>query len=161
MSITKSQRTTLAGALVLPVLALVLSGCTGSQPSQMLPSGSSSSGQPADSGASKTPQTAADGARIVAMGLAFTPTDLTVPVGTTVRWVNEEAITHTITSGTWGDVNKSTGLRGTQTPDGKFDHTLSPKGQDGSTFEFTFTAPGTYQFFCRPHAGMFGTITVK
>jgi plastocyanin len=125
----------------------------------MLSSESSSSGQPADSGAST--DTAGDGARIIAMGLAFTPTDLTVPAGTTVRWVNKEAITHTVTSGPWGDVNKSTGLRGFQTPDGTFDHTLSPKGQDGDTFAFTFTRPGTYQFFCRPHAGMFGTITVR
>jgi plastocyanin len=58
-------------------------------------------------------------------------------------------------------VNESTGLRGTQTPDGLYDHTLSPKGRDGDTFEFTFTKPGTYQYFCRPHQSMFGTITVQ
>jgi plastocyanin len=120
----------------------------------MLPSESSSTGQPADSGAASADE-------IVAIGLRFMPADLTVPVGTTVRWVNGEAITHTVTSGSWGEVNKSTGLRGTQSADGMYDHSLSPKGEDGDTFEFTFTEPGTYTYFCKPHLTMFGTITVQ
>jgi plastocyanin len=155
MSTTTKLRATLTGAILLPVLALALSGCTGGSPSQAVPPAMSSESPNADGSGD-----AADGAQIVAMGLHYSPTDLTVPVGTTVRWVNQEAITHTVTSGSWGEVNESTGLRGTQTPDGKYDHTLSPKGQDGDTFEFTFTEPGTYQYFCRPHQSMFGTITV-
>lgn len=132
----------------------------------MLPSESSSSGQPAASGspsASGQPTDSAASAsdEIIAVGLRFTPPDLTVPVGTTVHWVNGEAITHTVTSGSWGDVNKSTGLRGTQSADGMYDHTLSPKGQDGDSFEFTFTKPGTYTYFCKPHLTMQGTITVE
>lgn len=158
-STTAALQTTLRGALVLPVLALALSGCTGFPPSQVLPSEASASGQPADSGENS----AAPGGNppITALGLRFSPADLTVPVGTTVRWVNEEAITHTVTSGAWGEVNESTGLRGTQTPDGRFDHTLSASGEPGDTFEFTFTEPGIYQYFCRPHLGMHGTITVR
>ncbi|WP_286279247.1 cupredoxin domain-containing protein [Naasia aerilata] len=78
-----------------------------------------------------------------------------------MRWVNDEAVTHTVTSGSWGEVNEKTGLRGTQSADGMYDHTLSPKGQDGDTFEFTFTEPGTYTYFCKPHLTMFGTITVQ
>jgi plastocyanin len=151
MSPSKTWQTTLVGALVLPVLALALSGCTGSPPSPTLPSGSGSTGQPADSGASK----------VVALNLRFAPADITVTAGTTVRWVNGEAIGHTVTSGSWGDVNKSTGLRGTETADGMYDHSLSPKGQDGDTFEFTFTKPGTYKYFCKPHLTMYGTITVR
>jgi plastocyanin len=147
-----APKTTLAGALVLPALVLLLSGCTGSQPSQMLPSEGASQDQPAASGAT-------DG-DIVTVGLEYMPADLTVEAGTTVRWVNGEAVSHTITSGSWGGVNESTGLRGTQVADGRFDHALAPKGQEGDTFAFTFDQPGEYQFFCRPHLGMSGTITV-
>jgi plastocyanin len=33
----------------------------------------------------------------------------------------------------------------------------------GATFDYTFTVPGTYHYFCVPHekAGMVGTIVVK
>jgi plastocyanin len=58
-------------------------------------------------------------------------------------------------------VNEDTGLRGTQTADGMFDHALAPMGSDGDTFEFTFEEPGEYQYYCEPHLGMFGTITVE
>lgn len=165
MSTTASLQTSLRGVLVLPVLALVLSGCAG-LPSQVPPSEGGASGRPADSGSSATvpsgdPADAEGGAAIIALGLRYTPADLTVPVGTTVRWVNQEAITHSVTSGAWGEVNESTGLRGTQTADGRFDHVLSPTGEDGDRFEFTFAEPGAYQYFCRPHAGMYGTITVR
>jgi plastocyanin len=148
-----APKTTLTGALVLPALVLVLSGCTGSPPSQMLPSEGTSQDQPADSGAT-------DG-DVIAVGLKFEPADLTVEAGTTVRWVNGEAISHTVTSGAWGEVNEDTGLRGTQNADGMFDHALAPMGSDGDTFEFTFDEPGEYQYYCQPHLGMFGTITVE
>ena len=145
--------TTLTGALVLPALVLALSGCTGSQPSQMLPSEGTAQDQPAASGAT-------DG-DIVTLGLQFMPADLTVEAGTTVRWVNGETISHTVTSGSWGEDNEGTGLRGTQAADGMFHHALAPKGQDGDTFQFTFDEPGEYQYYCQPHLGMFGTISVE
>jgi plastocyanin len=148
-----ATRTTLTGALVLPALVLALSGCSGSEPSQMQPSEGMSQDQPADSGAAE--------GDIIAVGLKFMPADITVDAGTTVRWVNGEAISHTVTSGAWGEVNEQTGLRGTQTADGMFDHALAPKGQDGDTFEFTFDEPGEYQYYCQPHLSMFGTITVE
>jgi plastocyanin len=157
MSRLQTIRSTFAGALALPVLALALSGCTGASASPAAPSDGGSTGQPAES----APSSASAADQIVAIGLKFMPADLTVPVGATVHWVNQEAITHTVTSGTWGEVNESTGLRGTQTADGTYDHTLSPQGQDGDSFEFTFDTPGTYMYFCKPHLGMFGTITVQ
>jgi plastocyanin len=119
----------------------------------MLPSEGTSQDQPADSGAP-------DG-DIITVGLKFMPADITVTAGTTVSWANGEAISHTVTSGAWGEVNEDTGLRGRQTADGMFDHALAPKGQDGDTFEFTFDEPGEYQYYCQPHLSMFGTITVE
>ncbi len=80
---------------------------------------------------------------------AFDPIDLTVPVGTTVRWTNLDAVAHTVTSGT------SDGSTGT--PDGVFD---SPFLDQGDTFTFTFTEPGTYPYYCKPHPWMKGTVTV-
>ena len=156
-----APKTTLAGALVLPALVLALSGCTGSQPSQTPPSEGTSEGQPADSGATEGADPTAAGEEVIAVGLRFMPADITVEAGTTVRWTNGEAITHTVTSGAWGEVNEDSGLRGTQTADGMFDHTLAPMGSEGDTFEFTFDEPGEYQYYCEPHLGMFGTVTVE
>jgi plastocyanin len=157
-------KATLTGALVLPALMLALVGCTGSQPSQAPSSDGTSENRPADpdsAEATEEAEPAAAGEEVIAIGLKFEPADLTVPAGTTVRWVNGEAISHTVTSGAWGEVNEDTGLRGTQTADGMFDHALAPMGSDGDAFEFTFDEPGEYQYYCQPHLGMFGTITVE
>jgi plastocyanin len=80
---------------------------------------------------------------------AYSPRDLTVPVGTTVRWVNGDTMVHTVTSGT------TDGTVGTA--DGRFDSGfLNP----GDSFTFTFTEAGTYGYFCLPHPWMTGTVTV-
>lgn len=154
-----TSKITLAGALVLPVLVLALSGCTGSQPSQVLPS-ESSSGQPAEPAGTPAAEPQAENT-VITLSLKFMPNDITVKVGDTVTWQNGETIGHTITSGEWGDVNESTGLRGTQTPDGMFDHALSPKGSEGDTFSFTFTEAGTYKYYCQPHLTMNATVIVE
>jgi plastocyanin len=165
-----APKSTLAGALVLPALLLALSGCTGSPPSQVQPSEDTSQEQPADSGDTDAEtDTETDGdadagteaEEVIAVGLKFMPEDLTIAAGTTVRWTNGEAINHTVTSGAWGEVNEESGLRGTQTPDGMFDHDLAPMGSEGDTFEFTFDEPGEYLYYCEPHLGMNGIITVE
>jgi plastocyanin len=73
---------------------------------------------------------------------AFAPSALTIPVGTTVTWTNEDSAPHTVT------VSK-----GPQ----KFS---SPNLQKGDTFSFTFTQPGTYSYFCAVHPDMMATVTV-
>jgi plastocyanin len=88
--------------------------------------------------------------------LMFQPTDTTVEVGTTVTWRNDEPITHTVTSGRFDGVDKTTGLRSSQKPDGTFEEKLSK----GKSFSFTFTKPGTYTYYCDIHQGMNATITV-
>ncbi len=154
---------TLAGMLALSGLALALSGCTGSSPSQLPSSDGSSQSRPAEAAPTDEaePGDTASAEEVIAVGLKFMPADITVPAGTTVRWTNGEAISHTVTSGAWGEVNEDSGLRGTQTADGMFDHALAPMGSEGDTFEFTFDEPGEYQYYCEPHLGMFGTITVE
>jgi plastocyanin len=154
MSLTRTlqaPKVTFAGALLVPALILALSGCAGSQPSPTMPSETSATDQSAEVGENV----------VTTIGLKFMPKDLTVKVGTTVTWQNGETIGHTVTSGAWGDVNESTGLRGTQTPDGRFDHALAPKGQEGDTFTYTFDEPGEYLYYCQPHLTMNASITVE
>jgi plastocyanin len=79
------------------------------------------------------------------VGNAYTPASLTVNVGDTVTWEGDFT-THPLVSGA------SCGA-----PDGKFGN------GSGSTYSFTFTAPGTYPYNCSVHCtmGMKGTITVQ
>jgi len=66
---------------------------------------------------------------------------LDVAVGDTVRWTNDDpAIQHTATS-----------------VDGLFDSGLLASG---GTFDFTFTEPGEYEFFCTPHPWMRAKVIV-
>jgi plastocyanin len=89
--------------------------------------------------------------------LMFNPSDTTVEVGTTVTWRNDEPITHTVTSGRFVGVDKTTGLRSSQDPDGTFEAKLPGKGK---TFSFTFTKAGSYTYYCDIHQGMNATVTV-
>jgi plastocyanin len=78
----------------------------------------------------------------------FSPSNLTVSVGDTVQWVNNGNVVHTTTSGT-----------PSSNPGQLFD---SGNLSRGETFSFRFTAPGSFQYFCRIHGiSMSGTITVQ
>ena len=150
----RSGTTTLAGLLMIPAALLVLSGCAPTAPTEGAP-GQQSESAPAD-------ETLTPGENeVITIGLQFMPETITVPVGTTVTWTNGETIGHTVTSGAWGDVNESTGLRGSQTADGLFDHALAPKGQEGDTFTFTFDEAGEYPYFCEPHLTMNAMVIVE
>lgn len=77
----------------------------------------------------------------------FIPADVTITVGTTVTWSNDDTVAHTVTSGT-----PSGG------PDGIFDSGLFIAG---TTFDYTFDESGTYDYFCMVHPWMKGTIQVN
>jgi plastocyanin/uncharacterized membrane protein YozB (DUF420 family) len=75
----------------------------------------------------------------------FIPSQITIPAGTTVIWVNDEVAKHTASA-----------------DDGLFD---SGNQELGDSFAYTFSEPGTYPYFCRYHGdvggiGMAGTIVV-
>jgi nitrite reductase (NO-forming) len=80
---------------------------------------------------------------------AFSPNSITVKVGATVTWTNTDDMFHTVTSGT------STGTAGT--PDGTFNSGFIAPGQ---TWSYTFTAAGTFPYFCTPHPWMVGKVIV-
>lgn len=95
--------------------------------------------------ASSAGATPAMGMPVAIKGFAYTPSPLQVPVGATVTWVNGDAIVHSVTSGT------------PEMPGPAFDSQLFDEGQ---SFTFTFTQPGTYPYFCTRHTFMRGEITV-
>ncbi len=66
---------------------------------------------------------------------------LTVPVGTTVEWVNLDGVIHTVT-----DV------------DGSFDSGFFGEGE---TWSYTFTEPGEFEYFCLPHPWMRAKVIVE
>ena len=82
--------------------------------------------------------------------LSYDPEELTVPAGTTVQWIHDDTVIHTVTSG------ESDGTRGI--PDGTFD---SGNMANGDTFSFTFDRAGEYPYYCTPHPWMIGTIIVE
>jgi amicyanin len=71
----------------------------------------------------------------------YGPPMLSVPVGSTVTWVNHDEEPHTVTSAT-----------------GAFS---SPGLVNDDTFAQKFTKPGTYEYFCKIHPFMKGTVVVK
>jgi amicyanin len=72
----------------------------------------------------------------------FTPQTLTVKAGTTVTWINKDDIPHGIASAN----NAFTKSKALDTDD---------------SYSFTFTTPGTYQYFCYVHPHMTGTVVVQ
>jgi plastocyanin len=66
---------------------------------------------------------------------------LTVKAGTTVTWVNDDDIPHTVVAS---------------------DKTFRSKALDtNDKFSFTFTTPGSYEYFCSLHPYMKATVVVQ
>ena len=109
----------------------------------------------ADSKEDAAPAGAGGGQTVALKLIAFNPERLSVAVGTAVTWKNEDASEHTVTSGV---VNQGSGGV-TTAVDNKFE---SGSLKQNAAFSYTFTAPGTYAYFCKIHpATMRGEITVK
>ena len=71
----------------------------------------------------------------------FSPKELTVAVGTTVKWVNHDDIPHTI-------VEKKTTFR-------------SKALDTDDSYSYTFTSAGDFDYFCGLHPHMVGKVIVK
>jgi plastocyanin len=74
-------------------------------------------------------------------GNLFAPLEVTVPVGTTLTWVNLDPEAHNVIAA-------------------DFTTFESPVLNTGEQWAFTFAAPGTYSYFCDLHANMTGLVTV-
>lgn len=83
-------------------------------------------------------------ARVGIDNFAYSPAVLTVPVGTTVVWVNHDDVPHTVTS---------------EGPAGK--RVLNSKAMDtDDTFSFRFTQAGDFPYFCAVHPHMRARVVV-
>jgi amicyanin len=71
----------------------------------------------------------------------FEPATLTVPVGTTVTWTNQDEEPHTVVA-----------------KDGSFH---SPGLDTHGSYSHTFAAAGTFDYICSIHPFMTGTVVVK
>jgi amicyanin len=71
----------------------------------------------------------------------FAAPELTVAIGTTVKWVNHDDIPHNVV-----DKNKAFRSKALDTDD---------------SYSFTFASAGTYDYFCGLHPHMQGKIIVK
>ncbi len=72
---------------------------------------------------------------------AYVPDSITVSVGTTVKWTNNDAIAHDVTS--------------------KNNLFFSGNMGPGATFSQTFQSTGSFPYYCTIHSGMTGTVTVQ
>jgi amicyanin len=82
-------------------------------------------------------------AQVTIDNFSFTPAEISVAPGTKVTWTNRDDIPHTVTD---ADHPKDT---------------KSPALDTGDTYSRTFSAPGTYHYFCSLHPHMQGTVVVK
>ena len=76
----------------------------------------------------------------------YIPSEITVNLGDTVTWLNDDTAAHTVTSGT---------IDGG--PDGRFDSSLMMPDQ---SYSFTFEAAGDYDYYCIVHPWMVGKVIV-
>jgi plastocyanin len=78
---------------------------------------------------------------VVIKGFAFSAQVITVPVGTTVTWINRDEDPHTVTA------------------NDKSFHSAALDTDD--KYSFTFTRPGEFAYFCSLHPHMTGKVIVK
>ncbi|WP_241834623.1 cupredoxin domain-containing protein [Pseudofrankia asymbiotica] len=78
---------------------------------------------------------------VAIQNFAFSPATITVKVGTTVTWTNQDSDPHTVTSKDGGGLD-------------------SPTLDKGATYQYTFTKAGQYAYLCTIHPFMVGTVVV-
>jgi plastocyanin len=122
------RRITIAAAC----LALALAACGG---------GSSNKSNTSSSGSSSTPAASGNTVTVDMKNIQFSPKDVTVKVGQTVKWVNQDTVDHNVTAKTGASFKSD--LFG-----------------NGASYEWKADKAGTVQYVCTVHPGMTGTLTV-
>ena len=118
--------------LLLAVVALVaLVGCGGSAASPPATGGSTSA--PAGSGS------AAAGTAVTIANFAFSPADVTVKVGDSVTWTNNDSAAHTVAFAAFDSGQ------------------IAP----GATYTHKFDTAGTFDYKCSIHPNMTAKVTVQ
>ncbi|MEV6828478.1 cupredoxin domain-containing protein [Amycolatopsis sp. NPDC051102] len=120
--------------------ALALTACTAQQPPAAAPP--SMPGMTSMAPASPPVAQNATTNTVAIKDFAFAPASTTVKKGTTVTWTNQDQDAHTVTStGSGGPLR-------------------SPTLQTRQSYQYTFSAPGTFEYLCTIHPFMTATVTV-
>lgn len=106
--------------LILIIITVLISGCT------QAPSGGNTS----------------TGNNIEIKNFAFSPSTLTIKVGETVTWTNNDSTSHTVTSDSGNELSSGS---------------ISPS----QTYSHTFNTAGTFDYHCSIHSSMKGKIIVE
>jgi plastocyanin len=87
------------------------------------------------------PAASAGEAKITISGFAFDPATVTIKVGGTVTWTNQDSVAHTVAAedNSWTSSNLG----------------------EGGTFSRTFDTAGTFTYLCSIHPSMKGTVIVQ
>lgn len=129
-------------AVALSALALAFAGCgdDDEDTTSAAPSETPTAESTPQTGAAAAPD-AAPG-EVIMKGIRFQPADITVKVGDTVTWKNEDPVEH----------------NAVDEAGGKFKSELFG---EGGTYEYTAEEAGKIDYVCTVHPGMNGTITVE
>ena len=117
--------------------ALAASACGGSK-EKATPAATSPAGTPKTTQAAATP--GAQGASVEIKNFAFEPKTVTIKVGQTVTWTNQDSVAHTVTG------------------DGGIDSGDLSKGK---SYSKTFDTEGTFDYHCSIHPSMTGQVIVE
>lgn len=98
---------------------------------------------PAPDASSGTPssETAVSKNEVQIKSFAYSPSSITVKVGDSVTWTNQDSVGHSATA-----------------DDNSFDTGVLAQGKSGS---FTFSKAGTYSYHCTVHPNMKATVVVQ
>ena len=77
---------------------------------------------------------------VVMRNIKFVPARVTVKVGQTVRWTNDDKVAHTVASAKLKVASEAIG--------------------HGQTYEYKATKPGTFPYYCTIHANQNGVLVV-
>jgi plastocyanin len=123
----------LALLMVVLVVFITVSGCTGNSPSSITPAA--------------TPTQVPGTMTVNIQNFAFVPANITVPKGTTVTWVNLDTSTHQIRNDIHGSIAQGALFS-------------SDSLLKDARYSFKFDTPGTYPYYCSIHPSMKGTVIV-
>jgi len=140
----------LALLLACMALALVAAGCGDDDDDDGGGGGAATTEQPADTGGDDDGGGGGDdddgggggGTEVSMADIAFDPAEVTVGVGDTVTWTNDDSVDHDVTADSF-----SSGDPGGIAP--------------GDTFDHAFEEAGTFDYVCTVHPGMEGSVTVE
>jgi amicyanin len=78
--------------------------------------------------------------QVTIANFAYSPSNIQVSAGTTVTWTNQDSAPHTVT----------------------FKNGMKDSGwlRQGQSFSYTFTTPGTFDYYCAVHPNMVAHVTV-